>query len=204
MKVSVVDWSKKKVGELEFGKDLSEERIKKHLLHQACVFELARRRKGTHFAKTRSEVRGGGIKPFKQKGTGRARQGSIRSPLLEGGGVIFPPRPRDYSFKISKKQKRQALQAALSYLQKEKRLFFVKSIETEGKTKDIKQKVDKLGLKKVLLVDGKRDEKVERACRNLSHVAYKQASSVCVYDLLKYDAAICTESSIKTLEKRCG
>src|SRR3954471_25040833 len=140
--VDVIGWDKKKVGSAELDASVFDIVVKKEILHTVVRWQLACRRRGTHKSKNRGEVSGGGKKPFKQKGTGNARQGSIRSPLMPGGGVAFGPEPRDYSYVLPKKMKRLGLRTALSYLKKEGRLFVVDSMEsTDGKTKDLAKRL---------------------------------------------------------------
>ncbi|MCB0413548.1 MAG: 50S ribosomal protein L4 [Bdellovibrionales bacterium] len=202
-KLNLIDWSNKSVGEVEASSDIFEAPVRKDILHSIVRWQLAGRRQGTHQAKTRAMVSGGGKKPFKQKGTGNARQGSTRSPLLEGGGVIFGPKPRDYSFSIPKKVKRQALKSALSYLQGEGRLRVVDSMESkDGKTKSLKTSLDGLDLRKALLIDSQINEMFARASKNLPTFKYITVAGVNVFDLLKYDNAIITKSGLEKLEAR--
>src|SRR5262249_26685627 len=147
--------------------------VKKEILQTVVRWQLACRRQGTHKAKTRAEVSGGGKKPFKQKGTGNARQGSIRSPLMPGGGISFGPEPRDYSYVLPKKMKRLGLRTALSFLKKEGRLMVVDSMaSTEGKTKDLAKRLTGLGVKKAVLIDAASNESFARASRNLAKFRY--------------------------------
>lgn len=204
-KVDVLDWDKKKVGQVELEPEVFEQPVKKDVLHSLVKWQLASRRRGTHKAKNKSEVSGGGKKPFKQKGTGSARQGSSRSPLNPGGGVVFPPTPRDYSYTVPKKVKQLGLKSALSYLLGGGRLFVVDQMDsTEGKTKEMVARMKKFGLKKAVLVSANVDEKLSRATRNMDKFRYYSVEGINVYDLLKYDAAILAKDSLSKIVARCG
>ena len=202
--VDVLDWNKKKVGSAELPASVFEQEVRKDLLHTVVRWQLASRRAGTHMAQTRSMVSGSSAKPFKQKGTGNARQGNKRSPLLRGGAVIFGPEPRDYSYTLPKKMKKKAMKSALSYLMKEGRLFVVKDMKSEGKTNELAKRLKGFGVDKAILIDENRDDMFTRAARNLPKFRYNSVEGLNVYDLLKYDAAIVTESSIAKIAKRCG
>ena len=204
-KADVYDLNKKKVGQVELDAEVFEQPIKKSILHALVKWQLASRRSGTHKAKAKGEVRGGGKKPFKQKGTGSARQGSSRSPLMPGGGVAFPPKPRDYSYTVPKKVKQQGLKSALSYLNKEGRLYIIdKMVSEEGRTKDLAKSLAHFGLKKAVLIDGEANANMERASRNLASYRYYSTDGLNVYDLLKYDAALIAKSSLDKIAVRCG
>lgn len=202
--VEVLNWEKKKVGELELNAEVFEAPVRKDIMHSIVRWQLASRRSGTHKAKTRGEVRGGGKKPFKQKGTGNARQGSTRSPLMAGGGVIFGPSPRDYSYTIPKKVKKIGLKSALSYLNKEGRLFVIDELASEGKTKDLAAKLKGFGVEKVVLVGAESEALVKRAASNLPNVVYYSTDGVNVYDLLKYNNLIVSKASVEKIEARLG
>lgn len=203
--VDVLGWDKKKVGTVELDATVFDIPVKEEILQTVVRWQLACRRQGTHKAKTRAEVSGGGKKPFKQKGTGNARQGSTRSPLMPGGGITFGPMPRDYSYVLPKKVRRLGLRTALSKLNKEGRLFVVDTMTSvDGKTKELASKLKAFGLEKAVLVDAASDEKFGRASRNLPKYRYYGVEGVNVYDLLKYDAAIITKASIAKLVERCG
>lgn len=203
--VEVVNWNQKKVSSAELSDEIFGVEVRRDILHSMVRWQLACRRSGTHQVKTRRMVSGGGRKPFKQKGTGNARQGSIRSPLLEGGGVIFGPKPRDYSYTMLKKVKKQGLRAALSYLMSEKRLIIVDEMKSsEGRTKELAQNLKSLGVSKVLLIDDKLDPLFQRAARNIPTVRYNTPEGVNVYDLLRYNCAVMTSSAVKALELHCG
>ena len=202
--VDVLGWDKKKVGSVDLDASVFDIVVKKEILHTVVRWQLACRRRGTHKSKNRGEVSGGGKKPFKQKGTGNARQGSIRSPLMPGGGVAFGPEPRDYSYVLPKKVKRLGLRTALSYLKKEGRLFVVESMKSEGKSKELASRLVGMGITKAVLIDGALDEKFNRASRNLAKIRYYGVEGLNVYDLLKYDTAILTKDSIQKIVDRCG
>jgi large subunit ribosomal protein L4 len=203
-KVSVYSWDKKESGDIELPKDIFEQEIRKDVLHSVVRWQLACRRQGTHSTKTKGLVSGGGKKPFKQKGTGNARQGSSRSPLMPGGGTAFGPQPRDYSYTLPKKTRQAGLKIALSYLLKSERLWIVKDMASEGKTSELNKRLSKFGLKKALLVDAKEEVMFKRAAKNLKNYRYMSADGINVYDLLKYDAAVLTKSTVETLVARLG
>lgn len=200
----VTDWNKKKVSEVELPDEVFGKELRKDLLNQVVKWQLASRRQGTHKAKTRSEVRGGGKKPFKQKGTGNARQGSSRSPLNPGGAVLFGPTPRDYSYTLPRKAKKNGLKVALSYLAQNGKFFVVSDMESEGKTSELNNRLKKFGVEKAVLVDATENVMFKRAARNLDKYRYYSADGLNVFDLLKYDTAIVTESSLEKILKRCG
>ena len=203
-KVSVYNWDKKSVGEVELPAAVFEQPLRKDLLHTVVRWQLASRRQGTSATKTKGLVSGGGMKPFKQKGTGNARQGSSRSPLMPGGGTMFGPQPRDYSYKLPRKVKQAGLRAALSYLQSSGKLFIVEDMKSEGKTGELVKRLAKFGATKAVLIDQKSDEKLERASRNLPKVRYYSVDGLNVYDLLKYDTALVTKASLGRILERCG
>lgn len=205
LKQDVLDWKGHKKSQVDLNEKIFSEKCNTALLQEVVRWQLARKRQGTHKVKTRSEVRGGGRKPFRQKGTGNARQGSIRSPLLEGGGVSHGPKPRSYDWALPKKIRQKALRHALSYLHSEKRLIFVEDMKSEtGKTKELKARLDKFKLKNALLIDQKREDKFKRACRNIPKFKLIAAEGVNVYDLLKFDRALITPSTLETISKKCG
>ena len=196
-KLEVLDWKKKKSGDVEVPEMMVNEELRKDILHTLVRWQLASRRQGTHNTKNRGDVSGGGKKPYKQKGTGNARQGSIRSPLLRGGSVIHGPHPRDYSYSLNKKVKQLGLRSALSYLYKEGRFFVVDDMtSSDGKTKELAQRLKDFGLNKALLIDGSKDDMFARASRNLPKFRYNTVDGLNVYDLLKYDAVILSKASI--------
>lgn len=203
--VDLVNLDNKKVGSLELPKEIFESPVRKDVLHQMVRWQLACRRQGTHQAKVRAEVSGGGKKPFKQKGTGNARQGTSRSPLMPGGAVVFGPRPRKYDFDLPKKFKQLGLRSALSYLHSQGKITFVKSLDSdEGKTKTLASQLKKIGLEKAVMIDGSTNDKFSRASRNLTKFRYYSADGLNVYDLLKYNHALISESSLAQIAARCG
>ncbi len=203
--LEVKDWSGKSVGSVELPADIYERPISKPLLQKVVKWQLAKRRQGTHMAKTRSNVSGGGAKPYKQKGTGNARRGSSRSPLIRGGGVIFGPTPRDYSYSLPKKIRLAGLKTALSYLHSEGKLQVIDNLSSkDGKTKDYAKKLSGLGLKKSLLVSQDTDGLTARASQNLSKFVSLPVEGVNVYDLLKYDHVLIEKDSFEKLNVRLG
>ncbi len=200
---NVLNWKKEKVGTVELDASIFEAEIKNEVLHSVVNWQLASRRAGTHMVKTRALVSGGGKKPFKQKGTGNARQGSTRSPLMPGGAKLFGPVPRSYAYALPKQMRRVALRMALSHLNKEGKLFVIDNIKSEGKTGEFAKRVAGFGLKKALLVDTTANEKVKRASNNLKAYKYMAVMGVNVYDLLKYDAAVISKDSLASLVDRC-
>jgi large subunit ribosomal protein L4 len=201
---TVYNWEKKKVGEIELPASVFEAPLRKDILHDVVLWQLATRRAGTHKTKTRAFVSGGGKKPFKQKGTGNARQGSSRSPLMPGGAVLFGPQPRDYGYALPKKVRQAGLINALSYLLAEGRLHIVENIKADGKTKELNTRLGKFGVSKAVLIDANEDLLVKRASRNLKSFRYYSVAGMNVYDLLKYDNAIVTKDSIARIIARCG
>ena len=201
--VNVLNWKKEKVGSVELAADVFETPVKKDILHTVVNWQLASRRQGTHMTKTKGLVSGGGKKPFKQKGTGGARQGSSRSPLMPGGGTMFGPQPRSYAYVLPKKVRRLGLSMALSYLQSEGKLFVVDSMQSEGKTNELNKRLAAFGLKKAVLVDAQANEQFGRASKNLESFKYFPVEGLNVYDLLKYDAAVITKESVAKIVDRC-
>ncbi len=200
----ILNWDKKKAGQVDLVSDVFEAPLRRDLLHTVVRWQLACRRQGTHKTKTKGLVRGGGKKPFKQKGTGNARQGSTRSPLMPGGGTIFGPQPRDYSYNLPKKVKRAGLRVALSHLYREGRLFVVENMDSEGKTSELFKRLSGFGVKKAVLVDGSLNEKFHRAANNLSDFRYYSVAGLNVYDLLRYDTVIITKDSVNEIVNRCA
>lgn len=204
-KAEVLNWEGKKISELSIKDPLLTEKLNPSLLQEVVVWQLARKRKGDHKVKTRSEVSGGGKKPFRQKGTGNARQGSIRSPLLTGGGVSHGPKKRSYDWTLPKKVRQKALRNALSYLFQEKRLFFVENMNSkEGKTKELATRFKKMGWDKALLVDEKAEGEFKRACKNLKNFKFLQAEGLNVYDILKFDRLVLTPNLLETVYRKSG
>lgn len=202
MATQIVNWKKEKVGTIDLDQDVFSVEVKNDILQTVVHWQLASRRRGTHMTKTRGFVSGGGKKPFKQKGTGNARQGSTRSPLMPGGGKLFGPQPRDYSFALPKKVRRLALKMALSYLNKEGRLFIVADLKSEGKTKELNTRFSGFGLKKAVIIDSALEQGVKRASGNLTNFKCQSVEGLNVFDLLKYDNAILTQSSVAKIVER--
>jgi large subunit ribosomal protein L4 len=201
---NVLNWKKEKIGTIELSAEVFEVPVKKEILHEVVNWQLAKRRQGTHMVKTRALVSGGGKKPFKQKGTGNARQGSTRSPLMPGGAKLFGPVPRSYEYALPKKVRRLGLKMALSHLNKEGKLFVVDSMKSEGKTGELAKRLEAFGLIKAVLIDGHADEKFKRAANNLPKFKYFGVEGLNVYDLLKYDAAVITKESLAQIVERCS
>jgi len=174
-----------------------------HLLHQAVVMQLRNRRAGTAATKSKGFVRGGGKKPWRQKGTGRARAGSIRSPIWVGGGTIFGPNPRDYSFRMPRKARREALLSALSLKKQEGKLIVLDKLELEeAKTKLMARALAELNVQSALIVVSQPDERIERSARNLPKIKVLRVEGLNVYDLLRYDHLILMEGALKLLQER--
>jgi len=177
--------------------------IRPHLLHQTVIMQLNNRRSGTASTKTRGLVRGSGRKPWRQKGTGRARVGSIRSPLWTGGGTTFGPQPRDYSYRLPKKARREALLSALSLRRQDEKIIVIDKLElAETKTKLMREVLENLGVKSALIVIHESDEKVERSARNLGTVKVLRAEGLNVYDILRYEHLVLTEQALGVIEER--
>ncbi len=202
--VEVLNWKKAKVGTVDLPANTFEVEVKPAVLHSVVKWQLDSRRQGTAATKTKGLVSGGGKKPFKQKGTGNARQGSTRSPLMPGGGTTFGPEPRDYSFAMPKKVRRLGLKMALSYLLKEGKLFVVENMKTDGKTKALSKQLEDFGIKKAVLVDVKSEDTMKRASRNLQTYRYYGVAGLNVFDLLKYDAVVLTKDSVADIADRCS
>jgi len=201
-KVSVYNIEGNQVGEIELNDAVFGVNVNEHLVHRAVVNQLAAKRQGTQSAKTRSEVRGGGKKPWRQKGTGHARQGSIRAPQWIGGGVVFAPKPRDYSFKMNKKEKRAALKSALTSRVNENKIVVLDSFElNEIKTKQFKAVMDNLKVSKALVVLNDKNENVTMSARNIPGVKTAYTNTINVYDILKYDTLVLTQDSAATIQE---
>lgn len=200
--VSVYNMDGKETGTMELNDSIFAAPVNEHLVHMAVVLQLANKRQGTQKAKTRSEVRGGGRKPWRQKGTGHARQGSIRAPQWKGGGVVFAPTPRDYSFKMNKKEKVAALKSALSSKVSENKLIVVEGMELDSpKTKTMQTLLNNLDMKKALVVVDAEGRNVTLSVRNIPTARGVFANSINVYDILKYDNVIMTKSAIAAIEE---
>ena len=177
--------------------------VRPHLLHQAVVMQLNNRRAGTASTKTRGRVRGSGRKPWRQKGSGRARAGSVRSPIWVGGGTVFGPLPRDYSYRIPKKARRQALLSALSLKRQEEKLVVVEPEDvTEIKTRLMAEAMASLGVGNTLFVIAEGDEKIELSARNLPRVKVLRVAGLNVYDLLRFEYLVLTRDALRKIEER--
>ena len=200
--VSVYNMEGKEVGTIELNDAVFGVEVNEHLVHMAVVQQLANNRQGTQKAKTRSEVSGGGRKPWRQKGTGHARQGSTRAPQWKGGGVVFAPVPRDYSFKLNKKEKRAALKSALTSRVQGSKLIVVDELKfDEIKTKNFKNVMDNLKVSKALVVLADNDEKVVMSARNLPTVKTALVNTINVYDILKGDTLVLTKDAVAKIEE---
>ena len=200
--VSVYNMEGKEVGTIELNDAVFGVEVNEHLVHMAVVSQLANNRQGTQSAKTRAEVRGGGRKPWKQKGTGHARQGSTRSPQWTGGGVVFAPTPRDYSFKLNKKEKRLALKSALTSRLQENKLIVVDELKfDEVKTKNFKQVMDNLKVEKGLVILAENDANTVLSARNLASIDTTLTSQINVYDIMKAGTIVLTKDSAAKIEE---
>ena len=200
--VSVYNMEGKEVGTIELNDAVFGVEVNEHLVHMAVVQQLANNRQGTQKAKTRSEVSGGGRKPWRQKGTGHARQGSTRAPQWTGGGVVFAPVPRDYSFKINKKEKRTALKSALTSRVEAQKFVVLDELKLEAiKTKDFVKVLNNLNVSKALVVMGDKDVVIEKSAANVPDVKTTQATLLNVYDILKYDTVITTKAAVEKIEE---
>ncbi|MDE6892203.1 MAG: 50S ribosomal protein L4 [Lachnospiraceae bacterium] len=200
--VSVYNMEGKEVGTIELNDAIFGVNVNEHLVHMAVVQHLANMRQGTQKAKTRSEVSGGGRKPWRQKGTGHARQGSIRAPQWKGGGVVFAPVPRDYSFRINKKEKRAALKSVLTSRVQGGKLIVVDELKMdEIKTRKFKAVMDNLKVNKALVVMADVDEKVVLSARNLPAIDTTIVQTLNVYDILKGDTLVLTKDAVAKIEE---
>lgn len=200
--VSVYNMEGKEVGTIDLSDAVFGVAINEHLVHMAVVQQLANKRQGTQKAKTRSEVSGGGRKPWRQKGTGHARQGSTRSPHWTGGGVVFAPTPRDYSFKMNRKEKQLAIKSALTSRLQEKKLIVIDELKFEEiKTKNFVAVVENLNLKKALFVINENDEKVVMSAKNIPTVQTTLTNTINVYDIMKAGTVVLTKDSVAKLEE---
>ena len=200
--VTVYNKEGKEVGTLELNDAVFGVEVNEHLVHMAVVAQLANKRQGTQKAKTRSEVSGGGRKPWRQKGTGHARQGSTRAPQWTGGGVVFAPTPRDYTSRLNKKEKRLALKSALTSKVQEKKLIVVDELKfDEIKTKNFKNVLDNLKTTKALVVLNDNDKNVVMSARNIPDVKTALTNTINVFDILKYNTVIVTKDAVATIEE---
>ena len=204
-KVDILNWEKTKIGEVDLNPDIFNQKVRLDILSDIVRWQRAKKRQGSHNVKTRGDVRGGGAKPFRQKGTGRARQGSIRSPLLRGGGVAHGPHPRDYSTKISAKVRKFGVKSALSYIYEQKSLFIVEDmVSKDGKTKELFRRLKNFGLEKALLIDQEKDVCFARACRNLPYYQLSLVRGLNVFDLLKYKQVVFSKKGLEKLNQVYG
>jgi large subunit ribosomal protein L4 len=201
-KVSVYNMEGKEVGTMDLNDSIFAVEINEHLVHMAVVQQLANNRQGTQKAKTRSEVSGGGRKPWRQKGTGHARQGSTRSPQWTGGGVVFAPTPRDYSFKLNKKEKRAALKSALTSVVNENKFIVVDELKlNEIKTKDFAKVLTNLNVEKALVVLDSNDKNVVMSAKNIPTVKTALTNTINVYDILKYNTVVVTKAAVDQIQE---
>lgn len=200
--VSVYNMEGKEVGTLELNDAVFGVEVNEHLVHLAVVAQLANRRQGTQKAKTRSEVSGGGRKPWRQKGTGHARQGSTRSPQWKGGGVVFAPTPRDYTIRLNKKEKRAALKSALTSRVQDNKFIVVDELKFEEiKTKNFKNVMNNLNVNKALVVLADNDQNTVLSARNIADIKTAVAANINVYDILKYNTVVATKAAVASIEE---
>ena len=200
--VAVYNMEGKEVGTMELNDAVFGEDVNEHLVHMAVVAQLANKRQGTKKAKTRSEVSGGVRKPWRQKGTGHARQGSTRAPQWTGGGVVFAPTPRDYTIRLNKKEKRLALKSALTSRVQENKFIVLDELKfDEIKTKKMQAVLDALNVSKALVVLNDNDANVMMSARNIANVQTALTNTINVYDILKYNTVIVTKAAVATIEE---
>lgn len=200
--ISVLNMEGKEVGTMELNDAVFGVEVNEHLVHRAVVQQLANNRQGTQKAKRRSEVSGGGRKPWRQKGTGHARQGSIRAPQWKGGGVVFAPTPRDYSFKMNKKEKRAALKSALTSRVQENKFIVLDELKLdEIKTKKFVEVMKNLDIQKALVVMNDYDTNVIKSAANVPFVKTALTNTINVYDVLKYNTVVVTKAAVETIQE---
>ena len=200
--VSVYNIEGKEVGKIDLSDAVFGVEVNEHLVHMAVVSQLANNRQGTQKAKTRSEVSGGGRKPWRQKGTGHARQGSTRAPQWTGGGVVFAPVPRDYSFKMNKREKRAALKSALTSRVEENKFIVIDEINfEEAKTKNFANILKNLDVSKALVVLEDDNKNAELSARNIADIKTAKTTTINVYDILKYNTVITTKAVVAKIEE---
>ena len=200
--VSVLNMEGNEVEKLNLNDGIFGVEINEHLVHLAVVSQLANNRQGTQSAKTRSEVRGGGRKPWRQKGTGHARQGSIRAPQWTGGGVVFAPKPREYSKKLNKKERRLALKFALTSRVNENKFIVVDEFKFDDvKTKNVANMLNNLNVKKALVIMGDKNDNLILSARNIPGVKTALTSTINVYDILKYDTVVVSKEAVANIEE---
>ena len=200
--VSVYNMEGKEVGTIELNDAVFGVEVNEHLVHMAVVAQLANKRQGTQKAKTRSEVSGGGRKPWRQKGTGHARQGSTRSPQWTGGGMVFAPTPRDYTIRLNKKEKRLALKSVLTNCVNENKFIVLDELKfDEIKTKKMQAVLDALNVSKALVVLNENDTNVVKSASNIANIQTALTNTINVYDILKYNTVVVTKDAVKTIEE---
>ena len=200
--VSVLNMAGQEVDKLELNDAVFAAAVNEHLVHLAVVSQLANKRQGTQSAKTRSEVRGGGRKPWRQKGTGHARQGSIRAPQWTGGGVVFAPKPRDYSVKMNKKEKRAALKSVLTAKLNENKFVVIDEFKfDEIKTKNVVAMLSAVNANKALVVMGEKDDNLVLSARNIPTVKTALVNTINVYDILKYDTVVASKAAVEKIQE---
>lgn len=200
--VSVYNMEGKEVGSVELNDAIFGVEVNEHLVHLAVLQQLANKRQGTQSAKTRAEVSGGGRKPWRQKGTGHARQGSTRSPQWKGGGVVFAPKPREYSFKLNRKEKRLALKSALTSRVEASKIYVLDELNFDSiKTKKMVSVLDNLKVNKALVVLGDKNDNVVLSARNIPSVRTAYPNTINVYDILKYDTLVVTKDALAKIEE---
>ena len=200
--VSVYNMEGKEVDKIELSDAVFGVEVNEHLVHMAVVAQLANKRQGTQKAKTPSEVSGGGRKPWRQKGTGHARQGSTRAPQWTGGGVVFAPTPRDYTIRLNKKEKRLALKSVLTNCVNENKFIVLDELKfDEIKTKKMQAVLDALNVSKALIVLNENDANVVKSARNIANVQTALTNTINVYDILKYNTVVVTKAAVATIEE---
>ena len=200
--VSFLNMAGQEVDKLELNDAVFAAPVNEHLVHLAVVSQLANKRQGTQSAKTRSEVRGGGRKPWRQKGTGHARQGSIRAPQWTGGGVVFAPKPRDYSVKMNKKEKRAALKSVLTAKLNENKFVVIDEFKfDEIKTKNVVAMLSAVNANKALVVMGEKDDNLVLSARNIPTVKTALVNTINVYDILKYDTVVASKAAVEKIQE---
>ena len=200
--VSVYNMEGKEVGTMELNDAVFGVEVNEHLVHAVVVAQLANKRQGTQKAKTRSEVSGGGRKPWRQKGTGHARQGSTRAPQWTGGGVVFAPTPRDYTIKLNKKERRLALKSVLTAKVQENKFIVLDELKfDEIKTKKFQAVLNNLNVNKAMVVINDNDKNVVMSAKNIPNVITAQTNTINVYDILKYNTMIVTKAAVETIQE---
>lgn len=201
-KVGLYNMNGEQIGDIELNDQVFGVEVNEHVVHLAVKAQLANMRQGTQSTKTRAEVRGGGAKPWRQKGTGRARQGSIRSPQWVGGGIVFAPKPRDYSIKLSKKERRLALKSALTSKVETNNIKVVDTLSLDAiKTKDMVKVLNALNATKALVVISERDENIVKSTANIPNVQIAYPNTISTYDVLRFDQFIVTKDAVAKIEE---